>query len=71
MKITKEQIKEIIKEEFSTLEEGGLRFNVRELQDLLLDVTGNRVIINNGALVVYEAFADADGNLQLSVEPRR
>ena len=71
MKITKEQIKEIIKEELSTLEEGGLRFNVRELQDLLLDVTGDRVIINNGDLVVYEAFADSDGNLQLSVEPRR
>ncbi len=71
MKITKEQIKEIIKEELSTLEEGGLRFNVQELQDLLLDVTGDRVIINNGELVVYEAFADADGNLRLSVEPRR
>ena len=71
MKITKAQLKQIIKEELSTLEEGTDQFTVDRLRDLLLDVTGDKIIINNGDLVVYEYFADADGNLKLSVEPRR
>tara|TARA_R110002012_G_scaffold62182_1_gene163508 strand:+ start:1330 stop:1545 length:216 start_codon:yes stop_codon:yes gene_type:complete len=71
MKITKEQLKEIIKEELSTLEEGAHQFTVDQLRDLLNDTTGDKIIINNGDLVVYEHFVDADGNLQLSVEPRR
>ena len=53
------------------LEEGKHQFTVDQLQRLLLDVTGDKIIINNGDLVVYEYFADADGNLQLSVEPKR
>ena len=53
------------------LEEGAHRFTVDNLRDLLNDTTGDKVIINNGDLVVYEHFVDADGNLQLSVEPRR
>ena len=53
------------------LEEGAHRFTVDNLRDLLNDTTGDKVIINNGDLVVYEHFVDTDGNLQLSVEPRR
>ena len=53
------------------LEEGAHRFTVDNLRDLLNDTTGDKIIINNGDLVVYEHFVDADGNLQLSVEPRR
>ena len=53
------------------LEEGTHRFTVDNLRDLLNDTTGDKVIINNGDLVVYEHFVDTDGNLQLSVEPRR
>ena len=71
MRITKSQLRQIIKEELSTLEEGADQFTVDRLRDLLLDVTGDKIIINNGDLVVYEYFTDADGNLQLSVEPRR
>ena len=71
MKITRSQLKEIIKEELSTLEEGAHRFTVDQLRDLLNETTGDKVIINNGDLVVYEHFVDTDGNLQLSVEPRR
>ena len=71
MRITKSQLRQIIKEELSTLEEDIDQFTVDRLRDLLLDVTGDKIIINNGDLVVYEYFTDADGNLQLSVEPRR
>ena len=71
MRITKSQLRHIIKEELSTLEEDIDQFTVDRLRDLLLDVTGDKIIINNGDLVVYEYFTDADGNLQLSVEPRR
>jgi len=53
------------------LEEGAHRFTVDNLRDLLNDTTGDKIIINNGDLVVYEHFVDTDGNLQLSVEPRR
>ena len=53
------------------LEEGAHRFTADNLRDLLNDTTGDKVIINNGDLVVYEHFVDTDGNLQLSVEPRR
>ena len=53
------------------LEEGAHQFTVDNLRDLLNDTTGDKVIINNGDLVVYEHFVDTDGNLQLSVEPRR
>ena len=71
MKITKEQLKEIIKEELSTLKEGAHQFTVDQLRDLLDDTTGDKIIINNGDLVVYEHFVDTDGNLQLSVERKR
>ena len=72
MKITRTQLKQLIKEELdAAMEEGKHQFTVDQLQRLLLDVTGDKIIINNGDLVVYEYFADADGNLQLSVEPRR
>jgi hypothetical protein len=39
MKITKEQLKEIIKEELSTLEEGAHQFTVGQLQDLMMDAS--------------------------------
>jgi hypothetical protein len=37
MKITKEQLKEIIKEELSTLEEGAHQLTVGQLRDLMID----------------------------------
>jgi hypothetical protein len=77
MKITKTQLKEIIKEELSTLEEGAHQLTVGQLQDLMIDTfhSGKVRIQLNGTgpdLDIFEWMATDDGDLLLSVEvPRR
>ena len=77
MKITKEQLKEIIKEELSTLEEGSHQFTVGQLQDLMMDAGRDgkvRIQLDGSGpdLDVFEWMTTDDGDILLSVEvPRR
>ena len=77
MKVTRSQLKEIIKEELSTLEEGSHQFTVGQLQDLMMD-TGRagkvRIQLDGSGpdLDVFEWMTTDDGDILLSVEaPRR
>ena len=71
MKITKTQLAEIIKEELSTLREDRRGITVGQLEEIMQDAFADgKVVINNGALEIYEWY-EADGNVYLSVEPRR
>tara|TARA_R100001594_G_scaffold146973_1_gene199210 strand:- start:397 stop:630 length:234 start_codon:yes stop_codon:yes gene_type:complete len=77
MKITRTQLKQIIKEELSTLEEGSHQFTVGQLQDLMMD-TGRagkvRIQLDGSGpdLDVFEWMTTDDGDILLSVEaPRR
>tara|TARA_R110000796_G_scaffold214614_1_gene330548 strand:+ start:78 stop:305 length:228 start_codon:yes stop_codon:yes gene_type:complete len=75
MKITRTQLKEIIKEELSTLEEGAHQFTVGQLQDLMMDASrdGKLRIQLDGIgqdLDIFEWTTD-DGDIILSVERKR
>lgn len=76
MKITKEQLKEIIKEELSTLEEGAHQFTVGQLQDLMMDASRDgkvRIQLDGRGpdLDVFEWMTTDDGDILLSVEHKR
>ena len=77
MKVTRSQLKEIIKEELSTLEEGAHRFTVGQLQDLMMDADRDgkvRIQLDGSGpdLDVFEWMTTDDGDILLSVEaPRR
>jgi hypothetical protein len=76
MKITKEQLKEIIKEELSTLEEGAHQFTVGQLQDLMMDASRDgkvRIQLDGRGpdLDVFEWTTTDDGDILLSVEHKR
>jgi len=76
MKITRTQLKEIIKEELSALEEGAHQFTVGQLQDLMMDASRDgkvRIQLDGRGpdLDVFEWMTTDDGDILLSVEPRR
>ena len=76
MKITKEQLKEIIKEQLSTLEEGSHQFTVGQLQDLMMDSSRDgkvRIQLDGRGpdLDVFEWMTTDDGDILLSVEVHR
>jgi hypothetical protein len=75
MRITKSQLKQIVKEELSALEEVSDRYAVSQIEELLQSASpdGKLIIQLDGAgepLEVFEAY-EADGNVYLSVERRR
>ena len=76
MKITRTQLKEIIKEELSTLEEGAHHFTVGQLQDLMMDASRDgklRIQLDGSGpdLDVFEWMTTDDGDILLSVEHKR
>lgn len=76
MKITRSQLKEIIKEELSTLEEGAHQFTVGQLQDLMMDASRDgklRIQLDGSGpdLDVFEWTTTGDGDILLSVERKR
>jgi hypothetical protein len=76
MKITRTQLKEIIKEELSTLEEGSHQFTVGQLQDLMIDAFHDgkvRIQLDGRGpdLDVFEWMTTDDGDILLSVEHKR
>ena len=76
MKVTKAQLKQIIKEELSTLEEGSHQFTVGQLQDLMMDAGRDgkvRIQLDGSGpdLDVFEWMTTDDGDILLSVERKR
>jgi len=75
MKITRSQLKEIIKEELSTLEEDAHQYTVGQLQDLMMDASRDgkvRIQLDGSGpdLDIFEWTTD-DGDILLSVEHKR
>ena len=76
MKITKAKLKQIIKEELSTLEEGNSRLTVGQIGALVQDAfhDGKVRIQLDGAgpdLDIFEWMVTPDGDILLSVEHKR
>ncbi len=78
MKITKSQLKELIKEELSTLEEGNNHLTVgwfqRQLRDGEASHDGKVIIQLDGRgepLDIFEWMTTSDGDILLSVEHKR
>tara|TARA_R110000824_G_scaffold304535_2_gene492357 strand:- start:609 stop:839 length:231 start_codon:yes stop_codon:yes gene_type:complete len=76
MKITKSQLKEIIKEELSTLEEHSNRLTVGQIGALVQDAShdGKVIIQLDGRgepLDIFEWMTTSDGDILLSVEHKR
>tara|TARA_R100001594_G_C3868243_1_gene222814 strand:- start:270 stop:500 length:231 start_codon:yes stop_codon:yes gene_type:complete len=76
MKITKAKLKQLIKEELSTLEEGNSHLRVGQLQNLMMDASHDgkvRIQLDGRGpdLDIFEWMTTSDGDILLSVENKR
>ena len=75
MKITKKQLRRIIKEELATLKESRHQYTVGQLGELMQDAfaDGQVIIQIDGAGEPFEIFEayESGGNVYLSVERKR
>jgi hypothetical protein len=75
MKITKSQLKQVIKEEFSTLKEGYESYKVGDLINLLAEAdpeAGLAIRHRHAAdpFEIYEAYTTRDGQVIITVQER-